>query len=54
MLRLGAAHSSPAAPTDVDIKQVGCLLPAYREDQPEAHGAWQVGVSGRGGGVHSD
>ena len=29
---------------------MGCLLPAYREDQPEAHGAWQVGV----GGGHSD
>lgn len=35
-----------AAPTDVDIKQVGCLLPAYREDQPGAHGAWQVGLRG--------
>lgn len=33
-----------AAPTDVDIKQVGCLLPGYREDQPGAHWDWQVCV----------
>ena len=42
----GSGTFLPAAPTDVDIKQVGCLLPAYREDQPEAHGARQVGVGG--------
>lgn len=34
-----------AAPTDVDIKQVGCLLPTYHEDQPGAH----RGLAGGGG-----